>query len=96
MLWIEKPIISIATLGNAKFLGKEADLGTITSGKLADIVVLNENPLDDIRNTQSVTLVIKDGQVVDTSDDANYFVAQPKPKHSSWLEEHLASEKQKL
>ena len=89
-------IISIATLGNAKFLGKEADLGTITSGKLADIVVLNENPLDDIRNTQSVRLVIKDGQVVDTSDEANYFVSQPKPKHSSWLEQHLASERQRL
>jgi len=89
-------IISLATLGNAKFLRKEADLGTITSGKLADIVVVNENPLDDIRNTQSVTLVIKDGQIVDTSDEANYFIAQPKPKHSSWLEEHLASERQRL
>ena len=89
-------VIKIVTLGNAKFLGKEADLGTITTGKLADIIVVDENPLDDISNTQSVTLVMKDGQMVDTSDDANFFVPRPKPKRSSWLEENLASEKRSL
>jgi hypothetical protein len=89
-------IVSMATLGNAKFLGKEADLGTITAGKLADIMVVNESPLDDIGNTQSVMLVIKDGQVVDTSDDANHFVSRPKPKHSAWLEENLDSKNEVL
>ena len=79
-------VISIATLNNARFLGKESELGTITSGKLADIVVVDENPLDDISNIKSVTLVMKDGQIVDTSDEANYFVSRPKPKKSSWLE----------
>jgi imidazolonepropionase-like amidohydrolase len=89
-------IISIATLGNAKFLGKEADLGTITTGKLADILVVDENPLEDISNTQSVSLVMKDGQIVDISHDAHYFVSKPKPKDSAWLEEKLASEKRSL
>jgi len=79
-------VISIATLNNAKFLGKESQLGTITTGKLADIVVVDDNPLDDISNIKSVALVIKEGQIVDTSDDANYFVSNPKPKQSSWLE----------
>ncbi|MFN2533115.1 MAG: amidohydrolase family protein [Pyrinomonadaceae bacterium] len=79
-------VVSIATLNNAKFLGKESELGTITTGKLADIVVVDDNPLDDIRNIKSVALVMKDGQIVDTSKDANYFVSSPKPKKSSWLE----------
>lgn len=79
-------VISIATLGNAKFLGKESDLGTITAGKLADILVVDKNPLDDITNIKSVALVMKDGRIVDTSNDANYFVSRPKPKQSSWLE----------
>jgi imidazolonepropionase-like amidohydrolase len=85
-------VISIATLGNAKFLAQESDLGTVTTGKLADIVVVDENPLDDISNLKSVTLVIKEGQIADTSDDANYFVSRPKPKRSSWLEKNLNSE----
>lgn len=79
-------VISIATLGNAKFLGKESDLGTITIGKLADILVVDENPLEDISNTKTVTLVMKDGKIVDTSDAAYYFVSRPKPKKSSWPE----------
>jgi imidazolonepropionase-like amidohydrolase len=79
-------VISIATRNNAKFLGKESEFGTITTGKLADILVVDDNPLDDIRNIKSVALVMKDGQIVDTSDDANYFVSSPKPKKSSWLE----------
>jgi len=79
-------VISIATRGNAKFIGKESELGTVTSGKLADIVVVDKNPLEDISNIKSVTLVMKDGQVVDTTPDANYFVSRPKPKKSWWLD----------
>jgi len=79
-------VISIATFKNAKFLGKESDLGTITTGKLADILVVDENPLDDISNIKSVRLVMKGGQIVDTSAGANYFVSRPKPKKSSCLE----------
>lgn len=79
-------VISIATHRNAKFLGKDSDLGTITPGKLADIVVVDQNPLLDISNIKRVSMVVKDGRVVDTTDDANYFVSRPKPKKSSWPE----------
>jgi hypothetical protein len=84
-------IISMVTLENARFLGRDADLGTVTPGKFADLIVVNANPLDDISNTQSVMLVIKNGQIVDTSHDASYFVSKPKPKDSAWLKENLAS-----
>ena len=80
--------ISIATRDNAEFLGKGAELGTISPGKLADILVVSANPLVDICNTQQVALVIKDGQIVDTSYHANYAIPTPKPtlKRPLWLE----------
>jgi len=84
--------ISFATRDNAEFLGKGAELGTVVPGKLADILVVSANPLDDIRNTQRVALVIKDGQVVDTNYHANYSIPTPKPKVSRplWPEKRVA------
>ncbi len=57
--------IRIATLNAAIFLGKERELGSIEEGKLADMVLLNANPLDDISNTQRIDGVIKAGLIVD-------------------------------
>ncbi len=57
--------IRIGTLNAAIFLGKERELGSIEEGKLADMVLLNANPLDDISNTQNVDRVIKAGLIVD-------------------------------
>ncbi len=58
-------VLQIATSGAAAALGSEQELGTIEPGKLADIVLLDENPLDDIRNTQSIWRTIKGGWVFD-------------------------------
>ena len=52
-----------ATLHNAMALGQEKQLGTIAQGKWADIVLLAANPLDDIRNTRKIELVIRGGLV---------------------------------
>jgi imidazolonepropionase-like amidohydrolase len=54
--------LQTATLNPAKFLGMEDRLGTIEKGKLADLVLLDANPLDDIRNTQSIAAVIVNGR----------------------------------
>jgi imidazolonepropionase-like amidohydrolase len=57
--------IRIATQEAAVALGVEADLGTLQLGKLADIVLLDANPLEDVRNTQTIWRVIKGGWVFD-------------------------------
>lgn len=52
-----------ATLTNATVLGEKERLGSISAGKWADIVLLSANPLDDIRNTRRIELVIRGGNV---------------------------------
>jgi len=55
--------INAATRVNASIIGKGRDLGTIDPGKLADIIVVNGNPLFDIVALSRVEVVIKDGVV---------------------------------
>jgi len=57
--------IRSATLSGARYLGMDADLGSIEKGKLADLIVLEKNPLEDIRNSETVRLVMKNGRLYD-------------------------------
>jgi hypothetical protein len=54
-----------ATLSPAKFLGLEGLLGTIEKNKLADMVLLDANPLDNIRNTMKISAVVMNGRLLD-------------------------------
>jgi len=54
-----------ATLNNAKVLKVEEHLGSIQPGKLADILILDANPLASIRNTRRIATVIRGGRVLD-------------------------------
>jgi imidazolonepropionase-like amidohydrolase len=56
-------VISAATQTNARIMGKSAELGTIEPGKLADIIIIDGNPLADINAMKHVDIVMKDGQV---------------------------------
>ncbi len=56
--------LQTATINPAIFLHRTADLGMVAPGKLADLVLLEKNPLVDIRNTRSITAVIADGQYI--------------------------------
>ena len=55
-------VIRAATLNGAKAMGADSDMGTIASGKLANLVVLSANPLDDVRNLRSVVTTVKRGR----------------------------------
>ncbi len=57
--------LQAATLNPARFMGREKDLGTIEAGKLADMVLLYANPLDDITNTRKIWAVIYNGKLYD-------------------------------
>ncbi len=56
-------VLRAATLTNATVLGEKERLGSISEGKQADIVLLSANPLDDIRHSRSIELVIHSGKV---------------------------------
>jgi imidazolonepropionase-like amidohydrolase len=53
------------TIDGARYLGMDADIGSIEKGKLADMIVLDRNPLQDIRNSESVNLIVLNGRVLD-------------------------------
>jgi imidazolonepropionase-like amidohydrolase len=56
-----------ATYNPAEFLDALDSLGTVTRGKVADLVLLDADPLTDIRNTRRISLVIANGRVFDSS-----------------------------
>ena len=66
--------IQTATLNPARFLGLEATQGTIQKGKLADLILLNANPLIDIQNTQKIDAVILKGRLLNRHDLNNLLV----------------------
>ena len=70
--------ILAATKWAAELGHKEKDLGTVEPGKVADITVIEGNPLQDITAVRNVLLVVKDGEVVDTSYDPKFVNPIPR------------------
>jgi hypothetical protein len=60
-------VLRSATILGAHQIGFAEDLGSLEPGKLADLVVLERSPLDDIRNTNSLRYVMKNGELFDAS-----------------------------
>ena len=60
-------VIKIATYNSAAFLGKADQLGSLESGKLADLVMLNKNPAANIDNAKDILFVMKNGKIIDES-----------------------------
>ena len=55
--------LEAATIDGARIIGYADDLGSLDAGKIADLVVLDRNPLDDIRHSTAVRYVMKDGEL---------------------------------
>ncbi len=56
-------VLKCATVNGSKIIGRPEDLGSIEPGKLADLVILDKNPLDDIHNTNTIHWVMKNGEL---------------------------------
>jgi imidazolonepropionase-like amidohydrolase/Tol biopolymer transport system component len=54
-----------ATINGAKYLGMDREIGSLATGKLADLIVLDKNPLDNIQNTESIRYVMVNGRLYD-------------------------------
>jgi imidazolonepropionase-like amidohydrolase len=58
-------VIVAASRKAAEYLGQEKELGTIEPGKMADLIILANNPLENIRNTRTIEQVIYAGRIID-------------------------------
>ena len=60
--------LQAATLGPARYLGREGSLGSVEKGKVADLVLLDADPLVDIRNVARIRAVVFDGDLLTRED----------------------------
>jgi len=78
-------MLKVATLQGAEALGLSKDLGSIEEGKLADLVILKKNPLENIRHTNTVRYVVKNGFVYD-AETLNMVYPMEKEQTYPWTQ----------
>jgi imidazolonepropionase-like amidohydrolase len=77
--------IRCATINGAKYLGFDAELGSLEKGKLADLIVLDRNPLENIRHSESIGMVMSNGRLYDAAT-LNEAGNHPRPRLPLWFD----------
>src|SRR6266404_3490809 len=77
-------VLRCATVNGSKIIGRPADLGSIEPGKLADLVIMDKSPLDDIHNTNTIHWVMKNGELFE-GDTLNQVWPQQKKLEPLWF-----------
>jgi adenine deaminase len=78
-------------LHGAHYLGLDGDLGSLETGKLADLIVLDQNPLDNIQNSEHILFVMKNGRLYD-AETMNETGNHPRARSSFFWENARTSE----
>ncbi len=71
--------LKAATINSAEYIGAGEDIGSLKEGKLADLIIMDENPLENIENTNSIKMVMVNGRLYDT-DTMNEIGNNPKER----------------
>ena len=76
--------LKAATILGAEGLGLDKDLGSLEPGKLADLIIMEKNPLENIRNTNTIQYVMKNGRLYDGNSGDEVYPQQRKLDRSEW------------
>jgi hypothetical protein len=74
-----------ATIDGARYLGLDGELGSIEQGKLADLIVLDRNPLENIRHSESISMVMLNGRLYEAAT-LDEIGNHPRPRRPFWFE----------
>jgi imidazolonepropionase-like amidohydrolase/Tol biopolymer transport system component len=77
--------LQAATINGANYIGAGKDIGSLKVGKLADLIVMDKNPLEDIRNTDSIIYTMVNGRLFDT-ETMNEIGNEPKTRTKFYWE----------
>ncbi len=77
--------LKAATINGANYIGAANDIGSLKKGKLADLIVMDKNPLEDIRNSESIIYTMINGRMYDT-ETMNEIGNEPKERSKFYWE----------